>query len=343
MSISPAPLAGSSSPGRLRRALPRLISLTVGTVLGIVLIVLLLRGVNGHVLVRTLSRANYWLLAAAVTPSVAILFLKVERWRVLLGADSPGRNVLFAALNVGYAVNTLLPARIGDLVSAYWLARQGTISLVRTISTIAVERVADGLTLCVILFVLAPSVALPPRILMTAVVAGVLGALILGGLILVAALMRTGRRAWWIFGRYRETRVGGVLQQVTAGVRALHSGSSAASFVVWTCLIWAATVVQVWLALAAFDIQLPPAGVVLLTAVLFLSMAVPAAPAYIGVFDYVMVLMLGLYGVARTPAVAAALACHAVVFLPVTVIGMVYLARAGSQTAAQIFETAAGG
>jgi uncharacterized membrane protein YbhN (UPF0104 family) len=58
-------------------------------------------------------------------------------------------------------------------------------------------------------------------------------------------------------------------------------------------------------------------------------MTVPSTPGYLGVFDGSIVLTLGLYGVARTPALAVALMFHAIGFIPVTVIGIVYIARAG--------------
>jgi TRAP-type C4-dicarboxylate transport system permease small subunit len=59
------------------------------------------------------------------------------------------------------------------------------------------------------------------------------------------------------------------------------------------------------------------------------------------VYDYLFVLMLDLYGIAKTPALAAGLAMHAIAFVPVTLIGIVYLARAGFHMTAGMLRASA--
>ena len=53
-----------------------------------------------------------------------------------------------------------------------------------------------------------------------------------------------------------------------------------------------------------------------------------------------MVLTLGLYGVHRTPALAASFMYHAIAFVPVTVIGLVYIGRAGARMTLQMVRSA---
>lgn len=326
-----------------RRA-PRLLSGAIGVIVSAVLLVLLLHNVDIPRLGDDLARANRWLLLAATLPSFVILVLKVERWRVLFGSEAPPRGVLFAALNVGYAVNSLLPARAGDLTSAYWLRRTGGVGLVRALSTIAVERVADGITVSLLLLSLTRLISVPARFVDLALVAvGVFLLLLIGmtALVYVTASRRLAVRVVDTRWGYLVARLIDGARQAVAGLTVLRSPRTAAWFVVWTLLIWASTVAQLGFALRAFNLQLPVMAVVLLTAVIFLGMAIPSAPAYIGVFDYLMVVVLGLYGVPRTPALAAALGYHAIVFLPVTVIGMGYIIHAGSRTALQVFRIGA--
>jgi uncharacterized membrane protein YbhN (UPF0104 family) len=90
--------------------------------------------------------------------------------------------------------------------------------------------------------------------------------------------------------------------------------------------------------LRAFHIDAPLTAGILLTAVLNLGMSVPSSPGYLGVFDFLMVLTLGLYGVHRTPALAAALAFHAIAFVPVTIIGLVYIVRSGLQVTLEMLK-----
>src|SRR5438874_1567441 len=155
-------LAGSSIRSKL---LPRILLLLAGTALGAGLLVLLLRSVNLDELGTDFSNVDYRYLALAAPPFALILLLKVARWEILYGADAPGWDTLFGAINVGYAINSVLPLRLGEVVRAYWVRDRTGISMVRTLSTIALERVMDGVTLVLLFVLTAPTVAFPRQLL----------------------------------------------------------------------------------------------------------------------------------------------------------------------------------
>jgi uncharacterized protein (TIRG00374 family) len=138
--------------------------------------------------------------------------------------------------------------------------------------------------------------------------------------------LETGR---WSF-------VGNALRQVTTGLQVLHSARAIALLLVYTVVIWGSNALLLWLTLRAFHITVPFAGAILLIAVLNLGMAVPSTPGYVGVFDYLMVLTLALYNIPRTQAVAASLVFHAIAFVPITIIGLVYILRTGLETTLQM-------
>ena len=237
-------------------------------------------------------------------------------------------------LNVGYAVNSLLPLRLGEIVRAYWVRDRSGIGMVQTLSTIALERVIDGVTLIVLLLVLAPTVAFPRRLLGSAIVVGVA---FTGALLLMAVLVYGSTRDHHPLARLiarlegRWAAGGRILRGTMAGLQALGSRRAIALLALYTFLIWASNSVLLWLVLRAFHIEVPLTAGILMTAVLNLGMAVPSSPGYVGVYDYLFVLMLDLYGIAKAPALAAGLAMHAIAFVPVTIIGIVYIARAGLQ------------
>jgi len=122
------------------------------------------------------------------------------------------------------------------------------------------------------------------------------------------------------------------LRQVVRGLAALQSPRSLAMIVGYTLIIWICNALFAWLLLAAFHISVSVAAGALVTAVLNLGMAVPSSPGYVGVFEYLFVITVGLYGVARTPALAAALTLHVIAFGPATIVGLIYIARALGST-----------
>jgi uncharacterized protein (TIRG00374 family) len=309
-------------------------------VLGVALLILLLRSVNLAQLGNDFSDADYAYLIVAIVPFLVNLLLKVPRWALLFGDGAPGWDVLFGAMNVGYAINALFPARLGEIVRAYYVRDRSGTGMVRTLSTIALERVTDGLTLIILLVITAPTVAFPGQLVGPVMTIGaVFVAVLLGMVVLAYASTRENHPLMGLMGRLETGRwsiVGNALRQVTTGLQVLHSTRAIALLLIYTLIIWASNALLLWLTLRAFHIAVPFSGAILLIAVLNLGMAVPSTPGYVGVFDYLMVLTLALYNIPRTQAVAAALVFHAIAFVPITIIGLVYIVRTGLETTLQM-------
>jgi hypothetical protein len=54
---------------------------------------------------------------------------------------------------------------------------------------------------------------------------------------------------------------------------------------------------------------------------------IPSAPAYLGTMQYACVIGLGVYGVARSEALAFSTVYHATQFFPITLVGLYYAWR----------------
>ena len=105
----------------------------------------------------SLAEANYIYLAPAIAVYFAGLYLRAYRWRYLLapiGQFSVAR--LYPVVVIAYMANNVLPARLGELVRAYYLARREQCNTGTALATIAVERVYDGLTLLAFAALAAP-------------------------------------------------------------------------------------------------------------------------------------------------------------------------------------------
>src|SRR5262245_59538059 len=88
---------------------------------------------------------------AWLTLSLATMFLNLAiralRWRFLLEPlGDAGFGNAFRATAVGFAASSLLPARAGELVRPYFLARHEGMSTSGAFATIILERLLDLLT-----------------------------------------------------------------------------------------------------------------------------------------------------------------------------------------------------
>jgi hypothetical protein len=91
---------------------------------------------------------------------------------------------------------------------------------------------------------------------------------------------------------------------------------AAANYVIFSAL--GLTVDRPWVA-AAF-----------LIVVLYLGAVVPSSPGRVGLFHYLAVISLALFGVAKAPALSYGIVLHIVVYGPTAVLGAYYIWR-GSQ------------
>jgi len=123
-------------------------------VLTVVFLVLALQRVDLTGFVDELRGVNYvWLLPSAVCTLVGYV-LRTARWRIILsGAARAPLSTLFPVLIMGFAINNLLPGRLGEFWRAYLLGRKRNVPKTFALASVVVERVFDGLTLIALLAV----------------------------------------------------------------------------------------------------------------------------------------------------------------------------------------------
>lgn len=306
--------------------------LGVGLALGLLLLVLAIRGVDASALRRSLTGANPWWVALGLLAVAGTVAAKVLRWRLLFYPSHEGLRLstLVSALLIGQTVNLLLPARLGELARAYLVAQEEKRPALSVLGTVVVEKTLDGLALLLLLGILLLLMPVPPWLRLS----GVVAALMTGGLLAMVLLLTGARRRVIraserlgqivpVLGRLRlEERV----SSLGDGLRSLRAWGIQARLLIWTAAIWILAGLTNYFVLLALRIEVPPvlASVLVLT-VVHLGLAVPTSPARIGVFHYLCLLALSLLGVEESAALAFGLVLHGIVVLPVMTVGLVCL------------------
>lgn len=313
--------------GRKRFALGLLISAG--------LLALLARAVNPDQLGAALATADLRVVAPAMGLYFLGLWLRAVRWRLLLPPGSGSTGSLFQALAIGFAVNNVLPARLGEVARAYLLHHWRGVPYGNTVASVVVERVLDGLALAGLLllalrFVPAPDYLQGVGLLVGAGFAG--GAVALGLIAWRAdALVRL---VGWL-GRPLPPRYAALLVRLAAGfarglglVRGwrLLARLAALSLGAWLSelgLFYALMLGFPRLGTASF-----PLAVVSGTVANFATL-LPSSPGYVGTFDSALVKVLSdTAGTGADLAAAFALVAHVTLLVPVTLLGGVFLWRA---------------
>ena len=286
--------------------------LGVGVLLSVVACGLMAKGIDVARTVTLLGRANYAWLVPNVVVTILAMTVRAHRWRALLEERVSAWRA-FHVGNAGDFLNNVLPMRLGEVARAYLLGRNGDVSAMQALSTIAVERLLDVLTVFGFLLAVLPFVP-GDRIFIRA--GAVTAAIAFAGvLVLFAAASRRESlvaRAHgilaWVPGRVRDP----TLRHVDEFLRGVHA-IGARRFVVcvsWSIVEWASWVGADWMLLFAFDTNATWSMGVFVTCAIALGLAIPSAPSGAGIYEAAAVAALALFGVPGDTALAYGLVLH---------------------------------
>jgi uncharacterized protein (TIRG00374 family) len=306
----------------------------LGVTISVVFLYLALRGLDMAEVWYHMRTARYWWLL----PGVAIYFFGVWartwRWHYMLRAIKPIPLVhLFPVVCIGYMGNNIFPARIGELLRAYVLKRTEDVAISSSLATILVERIFDGVTMLLFVFVglpLAPSV--PGNWRQFVVVFSLLFFGALGFFFFLAASPRRTQVAYsWVIDRLVPSRlrepVRGFADRFLEGLYFLRSPRDVLMIFLTSLVVWLSETGKYWFVMHAFDFEVSFFVLMLMNGVVNLFTTIPSAPGYLGTFDEPGIEILKAFGVNDNIAAAYTLVLHAALWLPITALGIWYMWR----------------
>ena len=290
----------------------------------LVLLLVVARNVDWETALATIRNSNPLLVLAALVVYYATFPIRARRWARLLregGLAVRGRDLL-EILMLGWFVNCLAPAKLGDLYRSYLVKQRFKVSLSRTVGVVVAERLLDIFVVFALLLVggyiafgrtVVPDLRL---VYLSAVVLAVLIALAFGGVYYVAP-----RVARLFPGELR--RIGRLFRE---GV--LHSFRALPEAGPETVAIWLAEAARLAFVLAALGLELPISGVIFVAVASSLLTTVPLTPAGFGFVELAVVYVLTAgFGLATHDAIAVAVLDRLVSVFSVIVIGGLVYAR----------------
>lgn len=322
---------------------------------------LFLRGIEWGKLSMALSGANYFYVLPCLGGLMATYLLRALRWGSLI---SPVKRIsfgnLFSAMSIGFMANHILPARAGEVIRSVLLGKKEDIKVTTVIATVVMERLFDTVSLIVLATVV---IALLPHAHHVAQEAAAIGLAgenlqgeiedsifvhqlksgigILGGVCLVTilslvlldlypqkAMVVAGQLLFFLPHALRD-RLLGLLESFAHGLKILRNIRQVFWLSFLSFAIWALGIVSMYVLGLSFGIKLPFTGMCLVCISVGLAVALPQAPAYIGVFQLAVLKTLELFSVELSSAQSFAIVLWAVnVFMAIT-LGMFFLWKEG--------------
>lgn len=282
----------------------RLAQALVGLAISAVALWLTLRGKDLGSVWAAMRAGDYRYLALYIPLWVVIHLARTVRWGILL---EPVAKVPFGKLNavsaVGFMALVLLPFRLGEFARPYLVAERGKLRVSAALSSVVVERVADGICtglLLVISLLAVPDGAPGVRVLRTGGVLVCIGfgavlAFLVGAYRNRALAVSLVTRVLAPVSPRLARRVAGMLDAFIHGLRLVPSRRKVALFFLLTFLYWGVNAWGMEVLARGFGFHLSPAAVCTVLGVLVVGVMIPAGPGMVGTFQGAIVVGLGLF------------------------------------------------
>lgn len=316
------------------------------TLLAIALFAWFLSRANLSAVAVEIRHSRIDLILWSVALSWVMPLVRAIRWRYLLDPIGPTRfGPVLRATIVGFAALSLLPARAGDVVRPYLVARSEGLSTASVFATIVMERALD---LIAVLALLASFVwlfdgraILPPAMLAPIQASATLATVAVIALMAVMWTLAThperigrlvARTDRWLPQRVAHA-LAGLARTFSEGFAVAREPRDLTLAFLWSFPLWVSIAFQSWLVTRAFGILIPMSASFLVQGMLVIGVAVPT-PGAVGSFhEAYRIAVTTFFHAPNNTAVSAALVLHAVSLATSLLPGVVLMARDGMSVA----------
>lgn len=276
---------------------------------------------------NALRSANYLFVIPAMLMVILSFIIRGIRWGYFFKDKKIRFQSLFGMMMIGFMMNNILPARIGEITRAYMIGRRENISRSLSFGTIVLERVFDGLSL---LFILGFSMVVSP-FPRWAKGFGLIGLFIFCFSLAFLVFLRL-RRALiikkienLISHKGLSFKISSLLTKFIEGLASLENLKHTGLIILYSIIAQIVLAFEFHLLFFSFSINIPFYAAYFTASLVGVSTMLPSAPGYIGIFQSFCVGALMFFGVPKDIALSYSIITHIVQYIPVTLIGLFYM------------------
>jgi len=295
---------------------------------------------------RAFARANYLSLIPSVGFIAVMYALRVLRWRVFL---TPIQRVPYSAIAsatlIGFMSNCVLWLRPGELIRPYVLHRKGGIGFGHAAGTaLGLERVFDLIGVCFLLLLTlivlsagrgtaADRTAAADAIMGRAVWFAALTAVGFGCLLALAffpgSMLGVARACLRVAPKPVSRKLMAFANSVAEATQFIRQPGRVLVATALSLAIWFCFPLSTYSLARGFGLEIGFVGALVVQVFVTAAVAVPQAPAFIGIFQVAAMAGVRIFGVPQGQAGAFATALWGVNVLPITAAGLAALWFAG--------------
>jgi hypothetical protein len=226
-------------------------------------------------------------------------------------------------------VNNVLPARLGEVARGYVLSQKKGLSFTYAFSTVLLDRFFDLTGLLLLVFVFFPRTSLPPWV--SRGIYAIIGGLVL--CVLMIILLSRESVANHLSARFTRieksflSRFAKRVIEIQENLKRIGSPLTMIFFVIISFSIWLSMSLALYSVIRTLGISVPFVCVPFVCALLNVGIIVPSSPGYVGVYQFLLVGLLSIFGVPRYEGFTISVLYHASWYIPYTVVGFLLSLR----------------
>lgn len=282
-------------------------------------------------LVAAFSKVGWPFILIVFSIDVASMMVRGIAWRYILGGKVSWAQSFFGICE-GYFLNNIFPLRAGEIGRSIFVGKSSGLGTFHVLSTIVIERAFDIAIAAILILITLPLVIGLAWVKTVALVALAIVIALLVGLFLLARSREkvvVWMQKWGAEKRLVSKFVLPQLSKLIDGLEALTNPKQFLLSFFWVAVTWFIWVIvydiMVWQVIP----DAPFWSGAFVGSILALGVAIPSAPAALGVYEATMVAAVIVLGGNESSALAVALIMHVLQFVSCGIFGIWGLAREG--------------
>ena len=254
--------------------------------------------------------------------------IRAYRWGLLIEPiEKIGLKHLFSSTMIGYFGNGVLVFRLGELLKAYSISKNSSLSVPQAFGTVILERILDLLTVLFIFLLFFPWFPFEYEWLRVGVIAFsvLLMAMILFIFLVFKFQWNNKLNSLKIFQTSYGKNIIHILNKIFDGIFLIKNIKHYFGVIVSSGLLWGIYYFITFILLYACGIDLGIVGAGVLLLIGSFAIGIPALPGSAGTYDAgVKFGLITVFSIVSDKALTYALVSHFVSYFPVVIVGALY-------------------
>ncbi len=301
-----------------------------GSLLSLILLIYILNGLDWQAFfqaIRTISLPEVFLGGVIIMINIAIRSL---RWNLVAKLGLDKFKSFWQAANIGYLANIIYPARTGEVLKIIAINKFAPLVFGRAVTSAIIDRMLDMIIVGIftLMVIWIHGNRIDPNIGRTVIAVFILATLVLSlSVIFVDAIKK--RVEIWQFKAKWQQKLHELFVHGLEGIQVFRQSKNILIVLILTISVFLLDYFWMWKIMGAFGWDLPFEAGLTVGVFLLLSISIPSAPGFIGVYQMACILALGLYGIDQTLAVAYSIVLQLITFTIMGIQGMLVTAYCG--------------